>query len=152
MPHASVITFLLTYAENSMTFELYVKLMLVIAVYWSSKGHSQSDFSIMTTLASNHVAILDSNPAIWLVYLYLLVHNTEIWLALSHSAPVFYHLFPKKISIAWRLVTPSFFLKGYEVLSKYVALYAANVIKDGNTLKALDLFCKYGAPANPQVN
>ncbi|XP_027053913.1 intraflagellar transport protein 172 homolog [Pocillopora damicornis] len=40
--------------------------------------------------------------------------------------------------------------QGYEVLSKYVALYAANVIKDGNTLKALDLFCKYGAPANPQ--
>ena len=33
MPHASVITFLLTYAEKSMTFELYVKLMLVIAVY-----------------------------------------------------------------------------------------------------------------------
>ena len=33
-----------------------------------------------------------------------------------------------------------------------MALYAANVIKDGNTLKALDLFCKYGAPANPQVN
>ena len=104
----------------------------------------------MTT--SNHVAILDSNPAIWLVYLYLLVHNAEIWLAMSHSAPVYYHLFPKKVSIAWRLVTPSFFLKGYEVLSKYVALYAANVIKDGNTLKALDLFCKYGAPANPQVN
>ena len=60
--------------------------------------------------------------------------------------------FPKKVSIAWYLVAPSFFLKGYEVLSKYVALYAANVIKDGNTLKALDLFCKYGAPANPQVN
>ena len=103
-------------------------------------------------ITSNHVAILDSNPAIWLVYLYLLVHNTEIWLAMSHSAPVYYHLFPKKESIAWHLVTPSFFLKGYEVLSKYVALYAANVIKDGNTLKALDLFCKYGAPANPQVN
>lgn len=42
--------------------------------------------------------------------------------------------------------------QGYEVLSKYVALYAANLIKDGNTLKALDLFCRYGAPANPQVN
>lgn len=40
--------------------------------------------------------------------------------------------------------------QGYEVLSKYVALYAANLIKDGNTLKALDLFCRYGAPANPQ--
>ena len=46
----------------------------------------------------------------------------------------------------------SFFHQGYEVLSKYVALYAANLIKDGNTLKALDLFCRYGAPANPQVN
>ena len=45
-----------------------------------------------------------------------------------------------------------FFHQGYEVLSKYVALYAANLIKDGNTLKALDLFCRYGAPANPQVN
>ena len=33
IPHACVITFLLTYAEKSMTFELYVKLMLVIAVY-----------------------------------------------------------------------------------------------------------------------
>jgi len=41
--------------------------------------------------------------------------------------------------------------QGYEVLSKYVALYAANLIKDNNTLKALDLFCRYGAPANPQV-
>jgi len=40
--------------------------------------------------------------------------------------------------------------QGYEVLSKYVALYAANLIKDTNTLKALDLFCRYGAPANPQ--
>ncbi|KAK2554336.1 Intraflagellar transport protein 172-like protein [Acropora cervicornis] len=40
--------------------------------------------------------------------------------------------------------------QGYEVLSKYVALYAANLIKDNNTLKALDLFCRYGAPANPQ--
>ncbi|XP_015754892.1 PREDICTED: intraflagellar transport protein 172 homolog [Acropora digitifera] len=40
--------------------------------------------------------------------------------------------------------------QGYEVLSKYVALYAANLIKDNNTLKALDLFCRYGAPASPQ--
>lgn len=44
MPHACVITFLLTYAEKSMTFELYVKLMLVIAVYWSSKGHQPIRF------------------------------------------------------------------------------------------------------------
>lgn len=50
-------------------------------------------------------------------------------------------------------VTLHYFVhQGYEVLSKYVALYAANLIKDGNTLKALDLFCRYGAPANPQVN
>ncbi|KAK2546718.1 Intraflagellar transport protein 172-like protein [Acropora cervicornis] len=42
--------------------------------------------------------------------------------------------------------------QGYEVLSKYVALYAANLIKDNNILKALDLFCRYGAPANPQVD
>ena len=45
-----------------------------------------------------------------------------------------------------------FLPQGYEVLSKYVALYAANLIKDTNTLKALDLFCRYGAPANPQVS
>ena len=43
-PHACVITFLLTYAEKSMTFELYVKLMFVIAVYWSSKGHESIRF------------------------------------------------------------------------------------------------------------
>lgn len=43
------------------------------------------------------------------------------------------------------------FSQGYEVLSKYVALYAANLIKENNTLKALELFCRYGAPANPQV-
>ena len=37
------------------------------------------------------------------------------------------------------------------MLSKYVALYAANLIKENNTLKALDLFSRYGAPANPEV-
>ncbi|XP_048583111.1 intraflagellar transport protein 172 homolog [Nematostella vectensis] len=40
--------------------------------------------------------------------------------------------------------------QGYEVLSKYVALYAANAIKDGDSLKALELFARYGAPANQQ--
>ena len=56
--------------------------------------------------------------------------------------------------VVWHSVAlPSSFLsQGFEVLSKYVALYAANLIKDGNTLKALDLYCRYGAPANPQVN
>jgi intraflagellar transport protein 172 len=41
--------------------------------------------------------------------------------------------------------------QGYEVLSKYVALYAANSIKEGDSLKALELFARYGAPANSQV-
>lgn len=51
-----------------------------------------------------------------------------------------------------RALTICFLPQGYEVLSKYVALYAANLIKENNTLKALDLFCRYGAPANPQVS
>lgn len=42
--------------------------------------------------------------------------------------------------------------QGYEVLSKCVALYAANLIKDNNTLKALDLFCRYGAPGKSSGN
>jgi len=37
------------------------------------------------------------------------------------------------------------------VLSKYVALYAANLIKDGEQVKALRLFVEHGAPPNPQV-
>ena len=32
-----------------------------------------------------------------------------------------------------------------------MALYAANLIKDGDLIKALDQFAQYGAPANPQV-
>lgn len=49
------------------------------------------------------------------------------------------------------VLTLSILPQGYEVLSKYVALYAANLIKENNTLKALDLFSRYGAPANPEV-
>ena len=37
------------------------------------------------------------------------------------------------------------------MLSKYVALYAANLIKDGDQIKALRLFVEHGAPPNPQV-
>ena len=44
-----------------------------------------------------------------------------------------------------------FFVKSVDVLNKYVALYAANLIKDGDLVKALELFVQYGAPANPQV-
>eukprot|EP00111_Clytia_hemisphaerica_P000435 TCONS_00001218-protein len=40
--------------------------------------------------------------------------------------------------------------QSFEVLSKYVALYAANLIKDGDQVKALRLFVEHGAPANPQ--
>ena len=43
------------------------------------------------------------------------------------------------------------FFKSFEVLSKYVALYAASLIKDGDHTKALRLFVQHGTPANPQV-
>ncbi|CAB4017982.1 intraflagellar transport 172 homolog [Paramuricea clavata] len=36
--------------------------------------------------------------------------------------------------------------QGNEVLSKYVAQYAAHLIKENNTMKALELFLKHGAP------
>ncbi|KAI8482238.1 hypothetical protein Bbelb_400200 [Branchiostoma belcheri] len=39
--------------------------------------------------------------------------------------------------------------QGYKVLHKYVALYATHLIKEGQTDKALDLYVKHGAPANP---
>ena len=42
-------------------------------------------------------------------------------------------------------------LQGGNVLSKYVALYAAELIKSNAALSALQLFSKYGAPPNPQV-
>ena len=38
-----------------------------------------------------------------------------------------------------------------KVLHKYVALHAANLIKDGHIIKALDLYVKYGAPPATQV-
>ncbi|KAK3595246.1 hypothetical protein CHS0354_010853 [Potamilus streckersoni] len=37
-----------------------------------------------------------------------------------------------------------------KVLHKYVALYATHLIKGNNTTKALDVYVKYGTPANPQ--
>ncbi|WAR22903.1 IF172-like protein [Mya arenaria] len=37
-----------------------------------------------------------------------------------------------------------------KVLHKYVALYATHLIKSGDTMLALDLYVKYGAPANSQ--
>ena len=42
-------------------------------------------------------------------------------------------------------------LQGGDILSKYVALYAAELIKSNAALSALKLFNKYGAPPNPQV-
>ena len=42
-------------------------------------------------------------------------------------------------------------LQGGDILSKYVALYAAELIKSNAALSALKLFTKYGAPPNPQV-
>ena len=41
--------------------------------------------------------------------------------------------------------------QGGAVLDKYVALYAAELIKTNAPLSALRLFAKHGAPPNPQV-
>ncbi|EDV25844.1 uncharacterized protein TRIADDRAFT_24195 [Trichoplax adhaerens] len=38
--------------------------------------------------------------------------------------------------------------QGPDVLSKYIARFAASLIKEGNTERAMELFVKYGAPAN----
>lgn len=40
--------------------------------------------------------------------------------------------------------------QGFEILTKYVALYAADLIRSNAALSALQLFTKYGAPATPQ--
>lgn len=40
--------------------------------------------------------------------------------------------------------------KNEQLLSKYIARYAATLIKDGSTLQALRLYKKYGAPPTPQ--
>nr|CAB3255301.1 intraflagellar transport protein 172 homolog [Phallusia mammillata] len=40
--------------------------------------------------------------------------------------------------------------QGHQVLHKYVAQYAANLLKDENVLEALDLYVQHGAPANIQ--
>ena len=37
-----------------------------------------------------------------------------------------------------------------QVLSKYVALYAAHLIKEGDQMTALALFVQHGTPPNPQ--
>ena len=42
--------------------------------------------------------------------------------------------------------------QGGAVLDKYVALYAAELIKTNAPLSALRLFAKHGAPPNPQVS
>ena len=44
-----------------------------------------------------------------------------------------------------------FLSQGAVVLEKYVALYAAHLIKSNAALTALQLFTKYGTPPNPQV-
>ncbi len=40
--------------------------------------------------------------------------------------------------------------QGSSILAKYVALYAAHLIKSNASLSALQLFTKYGASTNPQ--
>uniref|UniRef100_A0A668A2T2 Intraflagellar transport protein 172 homolog n=1 Tax=Myripristis murdjan TaxID=586833 RepID=A0A668A2T2_9TELE len=40
--------------------------------------------------------------------------------------------------------------QNFKVLHKYVALYATHLIKEGDPLKALQLYAQHGAPANPQ--
>ena len=42
------------------------------------------------------------------------------------------------------------FLKNPKLLPKYVALYAAHLIKENRIHNALDLYVKYGAPAIAQ--
>lgn len=42
-------------------------------------------------------------------------------------------------------------LQSYQVLHKYVALYATHLICEGCWDKALHLYAQHGAPANPQV-
>lgn len=37
-----------------------------------------------------------------------------------------------------------------QVLHKYIAMYAATLLKDGNPDDALELYVQHGAPANPQ--
>ena len=44
------------------------------------------------------------------------------------------------------------YVQGAAVLAKYVALNAAQLVKANQTLSALSLFSKYGAPPNPQVH
>lgn len=42
-------------------------------------------------------------------------------------------------------------LQSPKVLHKYVALYAAELIREDKIMNALDLYVKYGAPAMQQV-
>lgn len=41
--------------------------------------------------------------------------------------------------------------QNYQVLHKYVALYATHLIKASNSQAAMELYTKYGTPAQPQV-
>ena len=43
-------------------------------------------------------------------------------------------------------------VQNFQILHKYVALYATDLIKEGNALKALQLYLQHGAPPNPQVH
>ncbi|XP_076011253.1 intraflagellar transport protein 172 homolog [Genypterus blacodes] len=40
--------------------------------------------------------------------------------------------------------------QNFKILHKYVALYATHLIKEGDTVKALQLYVQHGAPPNPQ--
>ncbi|XP_054618204.1 intraflagellar transport protein 172 homolog [Dunckerocampus dactyliophorus] len=40
--------------------------------------------------------------------------------------------------------------QNFKILHKYVALYATHLIKEGDALKALQLYVQHGAPPNPQ--
>jgi hypothetical protein len=48
-------------------------------------------------------------------------------------------------------VTNTFEIQNSKVLHKYAALYATHLIKNNDSRKALDIYVKYGAPANAQV-
>ena len=45
----------------------------------------------------------------------------------------------------------SCFCQNFKILHKYVALYATHLIKEGEALKALQLYIQHGAPPNTQV-
>ena len=71
------------------------------------------------------------------------------------TGPIVAHhfLIPNERSTSSRPTLPPLHTpQGPDVLGKYVALYAAQLIKSNAALTALQLFSKYGTPPSPQVH